>query len=209
MSKTVTTIGPHDQGRRMTLEEFEFAEGVEGRLYELSRGVVTVIDVPKRKHLLQIEAIRDQLYAYKLAHPSRIRTIATGGECKILLEDLQSERHPDLAIYLNPPPNDDQDLWSTWIPELVIEVVSASSAHRDYVEKREEYLQFGVLEYWIFDSDKQQMLVLRRSRGTWSEQVMRPPEMYRTRLLPGLEFACQAVFEATGPPDRESRPGCH
>ena len=124
MSKTVTIVGPQDHGRRMTLDEFEFAEGAEGRLYELSRGVVTLIDVPKRKHLRQIEAIRDQLYPYKAANPNRIYTIATGAECKILLEDLQSERHPDLAVYLNPPPDEEEDdeVWSTWIPELVIEV---------------------------------------------------------------------------------------
>ena len=196
MSKTVTRVGPLDDGRPMTLEDFEFAEGVEGRLYELSRGVVTVIDVPKRKHMAQIEAIRDQLYPYKFAHPSRIHTIATGAECKILLEDLQSERHPDLAVYLSPPPNDEADIWSTWIPELVIEVVSPSSVQRDYVEKREEYFQFGVQEYWIVDADKGQVLILQRSRGTWAERIVQPPQLYQTRLLPGLEFACESVFAA-------------
>ena len=25
-------------------------------------------------------------------------------ECKVLIGDLESERHPDLAIYLSPPP---------------------------------------------------------------------------------------------------------
>lgn len=196
MSKTVTSVGPLDDGRRMTLEDFEFAEGVEGRLYELSRGVVTVIDVPRLKHLAQINVIKRQIYAYDAAHPQQIHTIATGAECKILLEDLQSERHPDLAVYLSPPPNDEADIWSTWIPELVIEVVSRSSVQRDYVEKREEYLQFGVLEYWIVDADKGQMLVLQRSRGTWAERTVQPPQLYQTRLLPGLEFACEAVFAA-------------
>ena len=31
MSKTVTIIGPGDQGRRMSLAEFEHAEGEDGR----------------------------------------------------------------------------------------------------------------------------------------------------------------------------------
>ena len=51
MSRTMTRIGPGDHGRRMSLEEFEHAEGQEGRLYELSRGVITVVDVPKPRHL--------------------------------------------------------------------------------------------------------------------------------------------------------------
>jgi hypothetical protein len=36
-SKTITRLGPTDQGRRMSLEEFEHAEAEEGRLFELSR----------------------------------------------------------------------------------------------------------------------------------------------------------------------------
>jgi Uma2 family endonuclease len=194
MSRTVTRVGPEDHGRRMSLDEFEFAEGAEGYLYELSRGVVTVIDVPKFRHLRQVMAIRKQLHAYEVENPAKIDTIASGSECKILLADLESERHPDLSIYKSPPPNEDN--WSTWIPEIVVEVVSPSSKGRDYTEKREEYLLFGVQEYWIFDADKREMLVLKRSRGKWAEQTVRPPEIYRTHLLKGLEFRCAAVFEA-------------
>ena len=54
MSKTITKIGPADHGRRMSLEEFDHAEGQEGYLYELSRGVITVADVPRRRHLLLV-----------------------------------------------------------------------------------------------------------------------------------------------------------
>ena len=196
MSRTVTRVGPEDHGRRMSLQEFEFAEGAEGYLYELSRGVVTVIDVPGNRHFLQVNEIRKQLSAYEASHPGEIFSIASGNDCRILLETLQSERHPDWAIYKTKIPLA-QDIWSTWIPEIVIEVVSPSSKERDYVEKREEYLLFGVQEYWIFDADKREMLVLKRSRGKWAEQLVRPPAVYCTHLLKGLEFQCAAVFEAS------------
>ncbi|MBV9123467.1 MAG: Uma2 family endonuclease [Planctomycetes bacterium] len=180
----------------MTLAEFEGAEGQPGHLYELSRGVVSVVDVPNRRHLALINALKRQVHAYDLAHPGRLHTIATGRECKILLPDLESERHPDLAIYLTPPP-EGEDFWARWIPALVMEVVSPGSEERDYVAKREEYLRFGVSEYWIVDADKQEMLVLRRrSRKRWQEQVVRPPEIYQTRWLPGLEFSIALVFQA-------------
>ena len=182
----------------MTLEEFEFAEAAEGYRYELSQGVITVIDVPKRKHLLQVHAIREQFYKYSEVHSGRIHTIAAGGECKLLVEELESERHPDLAIYKTAPPSDveENDIWSVWIPEIVIEVVSPSSVHRDYDEKPDEYLQFGIREYWIIDADKQQLLILRRSRGKWAERIVRPGEHYQTRLLPGFESDCGTVFAA-------------
>ena len=90
----------------------------------------------------------------------------------------------------------ENEIWAVWIPEIVIEVVSPSSVHRDYEEKPEEYLQFGVREYWIVDGEKRQMLVLRRSGGKWAERTVRPPALYKTHLLPDFEFECEQVFAA-------------
>jgi Uma2 family endonuclease len=135
---------------------------------------------------------------YDLAHPGRIFGIAAGAECKILIARLESEWHPDLAIYKTPPMADDDGVWATWIPEIVVEIVSRSSAERDYGEKREEYLQFGILKYWILDAQRREMLILRRTRGRWAERVVRPPDLYRTKLLPGFEFSCGDVFDAAG-----------
>jgi Uma2 family endonuclease len=193
--KTVTVVGPADQGRRMTLQEFDQAEAQPGHDYELSRGVVTVVDVPNTRHLAQVRTIRKQLAAYDLKYPGRIHTTAGSGECKILLIDLESERHPDVAVYKMPPPDDD-DVWASWIPEIVIEVVSPGSQQRDYVEKRDEYLRFGVKEYWIVDADRREVLVLRRVGGRWKERTLRPPEVYRTSLLPDFELDCEQVFQA-------------
>ncbi len=194
MSRTTTIIGPNDHGRPMTLDEFDLAEGVEGHLYELGRGVIVVTDVPGIPHLAQVSALRRQLYAYDAAHPGVIFDIAAGSDAKILVADDQSERHPDLFIYKTSPP--DTDVWSTWIPEIVIEVVSPRSAHRDYEEKPAEYLAFGVSEYWIVDAAKQEMSVLRRSRGQWARSAVKPGDTYQTRLLPAFTLDVAAVLNA-------------
>jgi len=195
MPKTEIKVGPADQGRRMSLADFDHCEVQEGYNYELGRGVIVVSDVPRPRHFAQVNAIRRQLAAYDLSHPGRIYAIAAGSDCKILLPDFESERHPDTAIYKTAPPSG-EDVWMRWVPELVIEVVSPGSEDRDYEEKREEYLAFGVREYWIFDADKQEMLVLRRSGNRWLERVVCPPSLYKPRLLPGLAFSCKAVFQA-------------
>jgi Uma2 family endonuclease len=196
MTTTAIKIGPADNGRRMSLADFEHAEVQPGYLYELGRGVIVVSDVPNPPHLWQVNAVRLQLTAYQFAHKGRISAIVGGGECKILLDDQESERHPDLSVYLTPPPGRDSDVWSIWVPALVIEVVSPDSRDRDYNEKREEYLSFGVQEYWIFDAERGEMTVLRRTRGRWREQIVRPPDVYRSKLFPGLELDCGQVFEA-------------
>jgi Uma2 family endonuclease len=177
----------------MRLGEFELAEALPGKSYELGRGVINVVDVPDRKHFAQVDCARQQLSAYRVEKPEQIYRIAGGGECKILLADLESERHPDLAVYKSPPPQEDA-FWAAWLPEIVVEVVSPGSETRDYVEKREEYLQFGVREYWIIDFDKRQMLALRRSRGKWVERIVRPGDAYHTSLLPGFELDLARIF---------------
>ena len=194
MTRTITTIGPLDHGRPMSLKDFDLAEGQPGYLYELSRGVVTVMDVPNPSHFAQMIVIRNQFATYQLAHPDRIYGVGSRADCKILLPSLESERHPDLSVYITSPPR--ENVWSTWIPEIVIEVVSPSSKHRDYGEKAEEFFLFGVREYWIIDAAKQEMLVLRRSPEGWKERTIRPPKKYRIRLLPGFEFDCGKVFQA-------------
>src|SRR5438477_9088612 len=122
MPKTTTKVGPKDAGRRMSLDEFDTAEGQPGYLYELSKGVVIVSDVPNPPHLAQLNAIRRQLAAYDLAHPNVVHAIAGGGECKLLVREEESERHPDIAVYKSPPP--EENVWATWVPDLVIEIVS-------------------------------------------------------------------------------------
>jgi Uma2 family endonuclease len=199
MGKTLIKIGPADHGRRMSLDEFEHAKVQEGYLYELSRGIITASDVPNRPHLLLVGATRDQLQDYKSLYRGRIHFIASGNECKLLIPALASERHPDLAVFLSvPPPIENASLWRHWFPEIVIEVVSPSSRKRDYQEKPDEYLRLGAKEYWIVDPRKRVMVVMRRVRNRWVESALQPPALYETRLLPGLEFSCGAVFEAAG-----------
>jgi Uma2 family endonuclease len=199
MGKTLIKIGPADPGRRTSLTDFEDARAPEGYLYEQSRGVITASDVPHRLHMLLVAAIRRIIFEYEVSHPGRIRCVLGTMECKLLIPAFDSERHQDLAIYFTgPPPIDDSTLWRHWLPEVVIEVVSPGSRKRDYEEKPEEYLRLGVKEYGIVDARKQAMVVMRRTRGRWVERRIRPPALYRTRRLPGLEFSCGAVFAAAG-----------
>ncbi len=196
MLKSMTKMGPADHGKRMSLAEFDHAEVQEGHIYELGRGVIVVSDVPKPRHLLQVDHIRNQLVLYKAANPKRIRVIAGGSDCKIMVPGLESERHADIAVYKTAPPSDDNDAWWTWIPELVIEVVSLGSELWDYLEKRAEYLSVGVREYWIVDMNKREILVLQRRGRRWTEKTLSPGDTYRPRLLPGFEMDVRAVFEA-------------
>jgi Uma2 family endonuclease len=195
MPKAIVKVGPADHGKRMSLEDFDKAEVQDGYFCELGRRVIVVSDVPGPKHFAPVDEIRQQLAEYRANRRSLIYRIGAASDCKLLLWNLESERHPDIVVYRDPPESVD-DLWSNWIPDIVIEVVSLSSAVRDYEEKRKEYLRFGVKEYWIVDADRQELLALRRSGNRWRDVVVRPPDKYTTRLLPGFELDVAAVFKA-------------
>lgn len=195
MPEIKVKLGPADHGRRMSLAEFDQAHGEPGHHYELCRGIVNVVEIPNpRPHFALLMALKRQLLRYDDRHPGVIYGVATGSECKIMLTETESERHPDLAIYKTEPP--EEDVWATWIPEIVIEIISPASVTQDYTEKREDYSQFGIREYWIVDAEQGQLLALRRHGGRWREKVIRPPEKYTTKLLPGFELDLAAVFAA-------------
>jgi len=198
MSTATITIGPEHHGRAMSLDEFADAAGREGHLYELSRGIVTVIDVPNEPHFDLQDAICEQLWNHRLTHPNEIHRILGGSDAKIMVAELQSERHPDLLVYktARPKGKTGSDVWWVWTPELVVEIVSPGSVDRDYNQKPEEYLQVGVQEYWIVDEPKRLMTVHRRRGDEWDVSKISPSEEYTTDLLPGLEFDLQRVFDA-------------
>jgi Uma2 family endonuclease len=185
------------QGSTIGLDLLDRPEGQEDRQYDLDRGALTEADTPDAQHLAQVECIRQQLAAFCLAHPGQIHDIGVGADCKLLLPDRETVRHPDLAIYQTPAPKGPNP-WHRWVPEIVIEVVSASSRQRDYDEKPREYLHCGVREYWIVDAERCEMLVL----GRWRRQIIQPPEAYCTPLLGGFIFACQPVFMAARAAER-------
>ncbi|MFL5242055.1 MAG: Uma2 family endonuclease [Gemmataceae bacterium] len=199
LTKSKAKIGPRDHGRKMPLKAFEFAEVENGWLCELARGYLVVTEVANYYHGMQIMAINRLLWLYDAAHPGAVHAILGSMECKLLVPEFESERHPDIAVYLTAPKGPkDRTIWRNWIPELTIEVVSESSRDRDYTDKRDEYWILGVKEYWIVDAKIEQVLLLRRGRSQWIEKALGPGDVCQTKLLPGFQLPCLTIFEAAG-----------
>jgi hypothetical protein len=197
LAKTKTKIGPQHHGRKMSLKAFEFAKVEEGYLFELARGYIVVSEVANFPHMRRVSVIRRHLDHYAVENPTQVYEILGTMECKLLIPEWESERHPDIAVYLTAPKGrKDRTMWRTWIPDLTIEVVSESSWDRDYTQKKDEYWSLGVKEYWIVDAKRQQVLILRRGRTQWIEKPLGPTDVCETKLLPGFKLPCQAIFDA-------------
>ncbi len=185
MATITRRVGPSDHGRRMTLDEFIEADFEEGWLYELARGVVVVTEVPEVFHGRIVSRLANLLERYEQDGGRAMDYRAGRAACALRLPGMQSSRHPDQAVYFFPPPEIDQP-WARWIPDIVIEVVSAGSEVRDYTEKREEYLRAGVREYWILDPTPRILLAQKRFGDVWQDVLVPADAVYQTHLLPGL-----------------------
>ena len=80
-------------------------------------------------------------------------------------------------------------------PDLVIEVLSPSTAEKDLGEKHELYERHGVLEYWIVDPVAETVAVHRQRGGRLElAETLGRGETLRTALLDGLEPKLDDVF---------------
>ena len=84
--------------------------------------------------------------------------------------------------------------------DLVAEVVSADDPDRDFVQKRADYADAGVPEYWIADPRDETILVLGLVDGAYREAGRyRRGEVATSTTLEGLVVDVAAVFDAPKP----------
>ena len=191
MATVKLRIGPADVGRRMSLEEFHEAEWREGYLYELARGVLEVTNVPGDSHGQIVDNLHEGFSAYRRQHPRLMLRIGHGSDFRYLIPELESDRHPELAIVFRETPRDARGRQRAL---LAVEVVSPGprARKRDYEEKREEYLAIGLAEYWIIDPKLRQVILLTRQAAaagaSWAEAVFPADGTIRSGLLPGFAF---------------------
>jgi len=81
--------------------------------------------------------------------------------------------------------------------DLVLEVVSPDKPERDLVEKRSDYAEAGVPEYWIANPQTEMITVLWLEDDAYVEHgSFGRGSTATSALLPGFEVAVDAVFDA-------------
>jgi Uma2 family endonuclease len=79
----------------------------------------------------------------------------------------------------------------------VLEIVSPDNPERDTVEKRADYAEAGIPEYWIVNPLDETITVLRLAGEQYSEHgVFRRGETATSTLLAGFAVAVDDVLDA-------------
>jgi Uma2 family endonuclease len=178
--------GPELNGVRMTPEEFDaLADWDERYSYELVHGVLVVNPPPSEQERDPNEELGHWLRNYQQNHLQGSSLDVTLPEQYVHTPD--SRRRADRVLWVGlgrqPDPRVD-------VPAIVVEFVSPGRRNwqRDYIEKRDEYLALGVMEYWLVDRFRRVMTVFRKTRDDVVQQVVNEETTYRTDLLPGFEL---------------------
>jgi Uma2 family endonuclease len=86
------------------------------------------------------------------------------------------------------------------VPDLVVEILSGSTAGRDRVRKRRIYERNGVREYWLVDPGRRTILVLTRHAGKFDTgTTYTGTAIVRSTLLPGIAFSAERIFPSSRP----------
>jgi len=131
-------------GLRLTATQF-FELGETRQRYELINGVTVLAPSPQPRHQLVLDELQFQLGTARRRGVS-IRVLPDSD-----VRFSESEVYcPDVSVYLaSRLPTIPKRLEIP--PDLVIEILSPSSRSMDLVTKRDDYMRFGVREYWIVD----------------------------------------------------------
>jgi Uma2 family endonuclease len=132
----------------MTYEEY-LAWADEDTRAEWSNGEV-IIDMPPQHRHQNIVEFLDRLLGLFVSIFDLGQLRVAPFELKIAPEG--SSREPDLMFIANANLDHLTDERVVGPPDLIIEIVSSSSVHRDRVDKFDEYESGGVPEYWIIDN---------------------------------------------------------
>jgi Uma2 family endonuclease len=209
----VNFLDATSNGMELSPAEFDAIEHCdEACEYELLHGVVIVNPIPLEGEADPNGHLEYLLRHYQYSHPQGKCLDQTLQERYVHLPD-GSRRKADRVIWtgLGRRPNPKQD-----VPTIVVEFVSKSRRDnlRDYVTKRQEYLQAGVKEYWVIDRFRGVMTVYRSTgqctntnTGTNTEQqtetgqqateqvVVERGQIYNTPLLPEFALPLSSLLE--------------
>jgi Uma2 family endonuclease len=195
-SQFTIPYGPRDAGIPLTLDEFEHAEFEEGFRYELIHGVLVVNAAPLEEERNANEVLGYWLYLYRETHPQGKSLDLTLPE-----HDLRTKiqvRRADRVLWtgLGRMPRTRGPVRRRDIPSIVVEFPSSRPAdmRRDYEEKRIEYRDLGVREYWIFDRFRRALTVYRWQGKRWAKLIVPEGKDYSTPLLPGFELSVSALL---------------
>jgi Uma2 family endonuclease len=160
---------------------------------EFSHGFVEFVPMPKFLHQRILKVLFKALEAFVTAR-NLGEVYFTGVRLR-----LQAAKYREPDVLFMRAERADQITDEYWDgADLVMEVVSTGdeARRRDLTQKREEYAQAGIPEYWIVDSELDQLTVLTLDDQTYVVHgEFKLGEQATSKLLPGFAVDVSSVLK--------------
>ncbi len=177
-------------GKRKSTYE-DYLKTPEDKRYELIEGelIMTLSPVPQHQRISR----RIEFMIEKFVTEKSLGEILDA-PCDVYL-DSENVIQPDILFISKERLNIIGEKNIQGAPDLVIEILSESSAYRDLVKKKKIYASFGVKEYWIVDPEEKtvEIYLLEGSAFTLSKRFDKN-DVLSSPLLTGLEIDLAQVF---------------
>jgi Uma2 family endonuclease len=181
-----------------TLERY-LKEAPEHLIWEFVRGEVVMYSPATAEHQRLVGFLFRLLQGY--CEAKGWGEVLTGPAAVQLLPDVV--REPDLFVL---PPEEVPKAKGVPLkvrPALVVEVTSPSTRAIDLKEKTEDYALAGVPEYWVVDSEREEMHVFRlEGEGERYKQEVAAGRV-ESRSIPGFWLKAEWLLKSPLPPVAE------
>jgi Uma2 family endonuclease len=186
----MSLVQPETRTVKLTYDDFLLFPQ-DGRRHELLDGEHVVTPSPSRHHqefLLRLAVLLEP----HVRHKGLGKVWLAPFDVVLSLHDIVE---PDLIFLSRERMSAMTDANVQGAPDLLVEVLSPSTAKRDRTVKRRIYQNFGVREYWLADPEERSILQVRFAAvGGASETLLTERDRLASDLLPGWDIEIGSLF---------------
>jgi Uma2 family endonuclease len=179
---------------KLTYEEFRQLPD-DGKRYELIGGEVHLTPAPHTKHQYVVHNLDIALSLY--VQKNKLGEVWEAPLDVRLTENTALQ--PDLVFVSNARAGIIQEDWIAGAPDLVVEVLSPSTAAYDRVTKLPVYADAGVPEFWLIDSQAKTVEVLKlQGKKYFVDATLAGDQVLTSNLFPGWQLPLRDLFDFRG-----------
>jgi Uma2 family endonuclease len=179
---------------KVTFEEFRQFP-IDGKRYELLHGEVHVTPAPATRHQSTIQNLAVSLGYHVIKN--NLGEVYTAPLDVRLGEDTALQ--PDLIFISNARAGIIQEDWITGAPDLVVEVLSPSTAAYDRATKLHIYAEAGVPNVWVLDPQIKTVEVLKlQGKKYFVDVSLAGDQILASNLFPGWQLPLRDLFDFRG-----------
>lgn len=182
MHKARVKFNYHDY---LHLPEEKRYELIEGDLYMVPSPSVNHQRVSRNIFELLLDHIRKNMLGEVLYAP-----------CDVVLSD-EDVFQPDILFVSKERSPIIKELCIKGPPDLVIEILSPSTAERDLSIKKKLYFKFGIKEYWVVDIEARKVeVMIMGEEGFETLRIFSEGSHLRSHIIKDLNIDVRNIFSA-------------